>query len=159
MMKKNRWKNYVFWILLSEGVGLLSGLLSREGTKIYSETIKKPPLSPPGIAFAIVWSILYFLMGVAAARISLKEPSASRRKNIYVYILQLLFNFFWSIIFFNFQAFGVAFIWLVVLWLLIVFMIIRFKNADEASPFLLAPYLLWVSFAGYLNLAVWILNK
>ncbi len=158
-MKKGKWINYVFWIALTEAVGLISGLLIREGTETYSEAVKKPPLSPPAILFPIVWSVLYLLMGVAAARISLKEPSASRKKNIYVYLVQLFFNFFWGIIFFDFQAFGIAFIWLVVLWLLIVFMIIRFKNADEASPFLLAPYLLWVSFAGYLNLAVWALNK
>ena len=158
-MKKGKWKNYLLWIILTEGIGLLSGFLSREGTAIYAQTIKKPPLSPPGIVFPIVWSILYLLMGIAAARISLAEPSASRKKNIYVYIAQLFFNFLWSIIFFDFQAFGVAFFWLVALWLLIVLMIIRFKNADEASPYLLAPYLIWVSFAGYLNLAVWILNK
>lgn len=158
-MKEGKWKNYAFWIALSEAVGLISGLLSREGTKIYSETLKKPPLSPPAIVFPIVWSVLYLLMGIAAARISLKEPSASRKKNIYVYVLQLFFNFFWSIIFFNFQTFGVAFGWLAALWLLIALMIIRFKNADSVSPYLLAPYLLWVSFAGYLNLAVWIINK
>lgn len=149
----------MLWIILTEGVGLLSGLLSREGTAIYAQTIKKPPLSPPGVVFPIVWSILYLLMGIAAARISLKEASASRKKNIYVYILQLFFNFFWSIIFFDFQAFGIAFIWLVALWLIIVLMIIRFKYADNVSAFLLAPYLLWVSFAGYLNLAVWTLNR
>ena len=158
-MKKGKWKNYVFWIVLSEGVGLLSGFLIRESTKIYSETIKKPPLSPPAIVFPIVWSVLYLLMGVAVARISLKEPSASRKKNIYVYIIQLFFNFFWSIIFFDFRAFGIAFIWLIALWLLIALMIIRYKNADSVSPYLLAPYLIWVSFAGYLNLAVWVLNK
>ena len=158
-MKKAKWKNYLFWIVLTEGVGLISALLSREGTAIYAQTIKKPPLSPPGIVFPIVWSILYLLMGIAVAKISLKEASTSRKKNIYVYLIQLFFNFFWSIIFFDFQAFGIAFIWLVALWLLIVFMIIRFKYADDVSPYILAPYLLWVSFAGYLNLAVWILNR
>lgn len=158
-MKKGKWKNYLFYILFTEAVGLIGGLLIREGTKIYSETISKPPLSPPAVVFPIAWTVLYALMGISAARISLSEPSAQRKRALYVYFIQLGFNFFWSIIFFNFQAFSVAFFWLLALWGLILAMIVQFKRIDRAAAFLQIPYLVWVTFAGYLNLGVWLLNK
>ena len=69
-----------------------------------------------------------------------------------------MFNFCWSIIFFNFQSYGVAFVWLLVLWVLILWMIHSFRKLDTAAAWLQLPYLLWVGFAGYLNLGVWLLN-
>ena len=158
-MKNKPWKNYVFWIVLTEAVGFLSGFLTREGTKIYAETITKPPLSPPAIVFPVVWVIMYALMGFSAARVSLTRPSKNRRTAIYFYIAQLVFNFFWSIIFFNAQAFLFAFFWLVVLWGLILAAIIAFRKVDRLAGNLLIPYLVWVTFAGYLNLGVWLLNR
>ena len=158
-MKNKPWKNYVFWIVLTEAVGFLSGFLTREGTKIYAETIIKPPLSPPAIVFPIVWVILYALMGYCAARVSLTRPSKDRRTAIYFYVAQLVFNFFWSIIFFNAQAFLFAFFWLVALWGLILATIISFRKVDRLAGNLLIPYLVWVTFAGYLNLGVWLLNR
>ena len=158
-MKKGKCKNYLFYILLTEAVGLIGGLLIREGTEIYSTTISKPPLSPPAIVFPIAWTVLYALMGISAARISLSEPSALRKRALYIYFVQLAFNFFWSIIFFNFQAFLPAFFWLLALWGLILLMILRFKKIDRTAAFLQIPYLVWVTFAGYLNLGVWLLNK
>ena len=157
-MKNVKWKRYAFYIILTEAVGIFAALLTREGTKLYSETILKPPLSPPALLFPVVWSILYALMGISAAKISLCPPSASRKKALYIYFIQLIFNFFWSIIFFNTQAFGVAFFWLLALWALILWMIIRFQKLSPLAGYLQIPYLAWVSFAGYLNLGVWLLN-
>lgn len=159
MLKKQKWKTYAFWIILTEAVGLIAGLLTREGTKIYSDTIQKPPLSPPAIVFPIVWVILYALMGVSAARISLNNPTKQTKKAIYIYLLQLAFNYLWSIIFFNIQAFAAAFFWLIALWVLILVMILCFRKIDAPAAYLQIPYLLWVSFAGYLNFGVWMLNK
>lgn len=153
------WKTYVFWILLAEGVGGLSGWLTREGTKIYNESIVQPPLSPPGVVFPIVWGILFALMGIGAARVYLAPPSSERSRSLLVFFLQLTFNFLWSIIFFNLQAFGLAFIWLVALWLLIVWMIVSFRKVDPIAAWLQVPYLLWVTFAAYLNFGVWFLNR
>jgi tryptophan-rich sensory protein len=158
-MKNKPWKNYVFWIALTVAVGFVSGLLTRQGTELYKNTITKPPLSPPAIVFPIVWTILYALMGYCAARVSLTPPSKDRRSAIYLYIAQLAFNFFWSIIFFNFQAFLFAFIWLVALWILIFFTIRFFRKVDTLAGNLMIPYLVWVTFAGYLNLGVWLLNR
>ena len=153
------WKTYGFWILFTEAVGGLSGWLTREGTKFFNAAVTKPPLSPPGIVFPLVWALLYLLMGIGAARISLKPPSKSRSRSLFLYLLQLAFNFFWSLIFFNLRSYGLAFVWLVILWALILWMILSFRELDSLAAKLQIPYLLWVLFAGYLNLGVWFLNR
>lgn len=158
-MKKSSWKTYAAWILVSEAVGALSGWLTREGTKLYNETIAQPPLSPPSIVFPIVWSILFALMGIGASRIYLAPASNARSRSLFIFFIQLAVNFLWSIIFFNFQAFGFAFIWLILLWLLILWMILSFRKVDKLAAWLQIPYLLWVTFAAYLNFGVWLLNK
>ena len=155
-LKKPR---YFLWILAVEAVGALSGLLSREGTQLYAQTISKPPLSPPGSLFPIVWTVLFALMGVGAARIAAAPESRERSRALNIFVIQLIVNFFWSLIFFNAQAFGFAFLWLVLLWILIVAMIYLFSGVDVLSALLQIPYLLWVTFAGYLNYAVWQLNR
>ena len=157
-MKQN-WKPYLVWILLAEAVGGLSGWLTREGTKIYQQTIVQPPLSPPGWVFPVVWTILYALMGISAARIYLTAPSKSRSTGLNLFIAQLVVNFFWSPVFFNLQAFGLAFFWLLLLWILVFRMIRNFRMADPLAAKLQIPYLIWLTFAAYLNLGVWILNR
>ena len=157
-MKKAQWKTYTFWIILTELVGALSGWLTQDGTQLYSTSIVQPPLSPPPLVFPIVWSILFALMGIGAARIYLSPASNARSQGLLRYFLQLSFNFFWSIIFFNFQKFGFAFLWLLALWYLILRMILAFRKADPLAAWMQLPYLLWVTFAAYLNLGVWLLN-
>lgn len=157
-MKEHKWIPYVLWILFTEAVGFLSGWLTRQGSELYSETIVKPPLSPPAMVFPIVWGILFVLMGIGAARIYLAESSPARTRSLRIFLLQLAFNFFWSILFFNFQAFGLALIWLLILWGLILWMIFSFRQVDPPAAWLQVPYLLWVTFAAYLNFGVWRLN-
>lgn len=157
-MKKHPWKTYGAWVLFTEAVGGLAGWLTRDGTQLYSQTIAKPPLSPPSIVFPIVWVILFALMGIGAARISLAPPSDRQSRTLRLFLVQLAFNFFWSIIFFQFQDFGVALAWLVVLWALILWMLLSFRQVDRAAGWLQVPYLLWVTFAAYLNFGVWLLN-
>lgn len=158
-MKKAIWKVYAVWILLTEAVGALSGWLTREGTKLYNATVMQPPLSPPEWVFPAVWSILFALMGYSAARIYLAAPSAARSRGLLLYGIQLIFNFFWSIIFFNLQMYGFALAWLILLWLLILWMILTFRTVDRTAARLQIPYLLWVAFAAYLNFGVWFLNR
>jgi len=158
-MKKSTWKTYAFWVLFTEAVGGLSGWLTREGTKIYTAAITQPPFSPPGIVFPIVWSILFALMGIGAARIYLAPASTARSRSLLLFLLQLAFNFFWSIIFFNLQNFGLALICLIALWILILLMILSFRKVDKLAAWLQIPYLLWVTFAAYLNFGVWLLNR
>ena len=156
---RQHWKTYAFRILLAEAVGGLSGWLTRDGIRIYQSTVAQPPLSPPPLVFPIVWSILFALMGIGTARISLAPPSGRRTRALAVFLLQLLFNFFWSIIFFNLQAFGFAFWWLAALWGLILWMILAFARLDKPAAYMQIPYLLWVSFALRLNAGVWLLNR
>lgn len=151
-MKKPR---YLLWVLAVEAVGLLSAIFSREGMKLYAAMAEKPALSPPGILFPIVWTVLYGLMGAGAARIAAEPDSRDRSRALNVFVAQLVVNFFWSLIFFNAQAYGLAFVWLMLLWVLIAAMILLFRRIDPAGAWLQLPYLLWVTFAGYLNLMVW----
>ena len=156
---KTKWKAYAFWIALSEAVGALSGLLTREGTRLYASAVEKPPLSPPGIVFPIVWTVLFALMGIGAARVYMSPPGRDRTRGLVLFGAQLAVNFFWSLIFFNLQAYAFAFFWLVLLWVLILAMLRVFSRVDRPAGRLQIPYLLWVTFAGYLNVGVWMLNK
>lgn len=155
-MKKT---NYLLWILASEAAGILSGLLSREGIAAYSATADKPGLTPPAILFPVVWTILYALMGIGAARVAAAPPGLARSRGLNVFVIQLILNFFWSLLFFNARAYGFAFLWILALWAAIAAMIFWFGKVDRAAALLQIPYLLWVSFAAYLNLAVWRLNR
>lgn len=157
-MNRSKIKTYLLWILLAEAVGGLAGWLIREDVKIYTESIVQPPLSPPALVFPVVWTILYALMGIGAARVSLAPDGPRRSRALAVFGLQLGMNFLWNILFFKFQLFGLALIWLAALWGVILWMITVFAGTDTAAARLQIPYLVWVTFAGYLNLGVWILN-
>lgn len=157
-MNFKKYKPYIFWVLLAEGVGILAGLLTRNAMMIYASGIQKPPLSPPAILFPIVWTILYALMGIGAARIATSPDRPEGDNSLNLFIIQLIVNFFWSFFFFNAQAFGFAFIWLIVLWLLVLAMILSFRKVDKLAALLQIPYLIWLTFAAYLNLAVYLLN-
>ena len=157
-MKKKTWKAYLIWILLAEAVGALSGWLSRNGMKAYNSTVVQPPLSPPMWLFPVVWTILFALMGIGAARVSLAPGSRMRSLGLNLFVIQLIVNFLWSPIFFNAQAFGTALIWLLLLIGLVVWMILTFRKVDPPAAWLQIPYLLWLVFAAYLNWGVWKLN-
>ena len=157
-MMKTTWKTYLFWILLAQAVGALSGWLTRNQVELYQTVICQPPASPPAFVFPIVWTILFTLMGIGAARIYSSPASNARSRAMLLFFIQLAFNFFWSILFFNLQNFGLAFIWLIALWGLVLLMILSFREVDKAAAQLQIPYFLWVTFAAYLNLGVWRLN-
>ena len=152
---KTNWKTYALWIGLSEAVGALSGFLARDGIRLFGETAAQPPLSQPAWLFPIVWGILYALMGVSAARIA----STDSKRGLNLFISQLTVNFFWSLLFFNAGAYGFAALWLTLLWILVFAMILVFWQSDRLSALLQIPYLLWLTFALYLNVGVWYLNR
>lgn len=157
-MNKKPWLIYAIGILSAEAVGGLSALLTHGAMDSFRASVQQPPLSPPMILFPIVWSILYALMGIGAARIWMAPPSADRTKGLNIYIAQLILNFFWSLIFFNAQAYGFALLWLIALWLLVLWMILTFRKVDPLATWLQIPYLLWLTFAAYLNAGIWLLN-
>ena len=157
MLKKN-WKIYLIGVLIALSVGALSGILSMEGMRQYNEIAMKPDLTPPSWLFPVAWTILYILMGIGSAIIWLAPDSPQRSQGLNLYVLQLVVNFFWSLIFFNSGAYGFAALWLVLLWVLVLLMIISFSKTSRLAALLQVPYLLWLTFAGYLNIAVWLMN-
>ncbi len=151
-------KSYIVAIIIPLIVGGAAALLTRDSMDIY-KTVRQPPLAPPGILFPIVWSILYILMGVGSALVYNSDgDKTEKRIALVVYGIQLVVNFFWSIFFFNERLFLFSFVWLLLLWGLVLAMIFRFWKLNETAALLQIPYLLWVTFAGYLNLAIYLLN-
>jgi len=150
-------KAYLFFIILCEASGIVSGLISMMGMREFSN-VNQSELTPPGIVFPIVWTLLYALMGIGAARVYLSDESLEQIKGLAVFFLQLAVNFFWSIIFFNFQAFQLAFWWLLSLCILIIIMIYFYYKCDRLAAILQLPYFFWVTFAGYLSYMTWMLN-
>ena len=139
-------------------VGGLSALISGSGMTDYA-MLNKPPLSPPGWVFPIVWTVLYLLMGYASYRIYTSSAAPKDKKQaLLLYTLQLFFNFLWSIVFFGLEWRLVAFFVLLILWVLIALTIRAFSKIDEKAADLLLPYLLWVTFAGYLNITAYFIN-
>lgn len=125
----------------------------------FQEGALQSPLSPPPILFPIVWTILYALMGIGAAQVASSPDSPQRSRALNLFIAQLIVNFFWSLIFFNANAFGFAFGWLILLWVLVALMILAFRNVNPPAAWLQIPYLIWLTFAAYLNYQVWMLNQ
>jgi len=139
-------------------VGGLASFLTRGGMDVFMQ-LNQPPLSPPGWVFGVVWTILYILMGVSSYLViqsGAGEEVVNKALSIYVY--QLIVNFLWPTFFFNFGWYLFSFLWLVLLWILVLIMIIRFYNVSKLAGILQIPYLIWLTFAGYLNLGVWLLN-
>ena len=122
-------------------------------------SVQKPDLTPPPIVFIIVWTLLYLLMGFASYLVvTSKAPQIKIDASLRVYTTQLAFNFFWSIFFFGLSAYLFSFIWLVGLWIAIIANIVSFYRLSKTAGLILIPYLIWVSFAGYLNMSVYLLN-
>ena len=148
-------------LLISLGIPLAVGGLSALITGGMSDygMLNQPPLAPPGWVFPVVWTVLYLLMGYASYRVLTSGADKEQiKKALLLYGLQLVFNFLWSPVFFGLQWRLVAFFLLLILWVLIALTIRAFSAIDERAGDLLVPYFLWVTFAAYLNLGVYLLN-
>lgn len=155
---KIKWKTLILCILVPLAVGAIAAYISKDSIAIFEDLVK-PPLSPPGYIFPIVWTILYVLMGIASYIVlTSTAPQVEINKAMTLYSLQLFFNFFWTFLFFNLQLYTLSFLWLLILWVLILLTILSFSRISKTAAYLLIPYLLWVSFAGYLNLGIALLN-
>ncbi len=151
------WKKLLICLGIPLAVGGLSALLS--GGMTQYRAMNQPPLSPPGWVFPVVWTVLYLLMGYASYLIWTSDaPQNEKRGALILYGAQLVANFIWPLIFFRAQMYLTALIWLVVLWVLIFLTIRAFSKINERAGDLLIPYILWVTFAAYLNLGVYLLN-
>lgn len=143
----------MYFVALSLAAGGLAAFLTKNNMNIYSY-VKSPPLSPPMWVFPAVWTVLYILMGIGAARIYNKTGVVSG-----VFLSQLAMNFLWSIIFFNLKMYLFSSLWLVGLIVLVWKMIKEFEKIDKWAGAIQIPYIIWCVFALYLNVGIWWLNK
>lgn len=156
MMKKINWKRLIIIILITFIVGSFFSLFTMNNMDTFKELEK--PINVPGILFPIVWSILYLLMSISCYIITEKD-NPNKNKALTIYAVQLVINSLWSLIFFGFGAYLISFIWLLILLASIIWMIIEFYKIDKKAALLQIPYSLWVIFAGYLNLGIYLLNR
>ena len=155
-VKSIKLKSLIFYIVATFAFGLLGTLLGGNTSEVY-KTFERPPLSPPGIVFPIVWSILYLLLGVGAYILSTSKR-VEVNKALNIYWLQLLFNAIWPLIFWRFKAFYLAASIIVIMIILTVILIVRSVKINKTAVYLFLPYTIWLLFALYLNLGIAILN-
>ena len=156
-MKPINLKRLIIAILIPEAVGLLSSFAAGNIGDAYG-SYTKPPLSPPGIVFPIVWVLLYALMGIASYIVYDTAKGEKAKEALTFYGLQLAINFIWPIIFFRFEAYWLAVIVILVLLVLVVITALKFKEISEVAFWLMVPYIAWLLFATYLNFSYMILN-
>ncbi|MGL4774165.1 MAG: TspO/MBR family protein [Clostridium sp.] len=150
---------FIISILIPLGGGALIGLLTKNTVLIYSK-LTIPLLAPPSWIFGVVWPILYILMGIASYRIyMIRDEGKDVGSSLFFYLLQLLLNFLWPIVFFSFRLYGLSFILLVVLFIFIIITFIQFLKIDKVAGILLIPYIAWIIYAGFLNFVVWMFNE
>ncbi|MBQ4040042.1 MAG: tryptophan-rich sensory protein [Oscillospiraceae bacterium] len=154
---KIQWKKLIFCIAIPLAVGGIAALLTREGMLSFEDVIK-PPLTPPAWLFPLCWTVLYVLMGVASYLVAVSDDDL-RGNALVFYGVQLILNFFWPLLFFNLAAYLFSFIWLVILWAIILVTMLKFYKISERAGDLMLPYILWVTFAGYLNFGIYMLNR
>jgi tryptophan-rich sensory protein len=150
----------VISIAIPVAVGAISGFFTISGVESWYQTIAKPSWNPPNWIFGPVWTTLYILMGIALYLIWKSESSDILKKTaIALFSVQLILNFFWSLIFFNQHQVGWALAEIIMMWVVILLTIFAFANVNKTAAWLLVPYIAWVSFATILNYTIWQLNK
>ena len=156
---KMKTKGILIGIAIPIVTGLLAAFFTRGNMHLLGQ-LNQPPLTPASWIFPVVWTILYVLMGIASYRVYIKgEYDSAAAFVLTIYGIQLIFNFFWSIFFFNLHWYLFAFIWLLILWAMVLFMNIRFYKIDIPAGHMILPYSIWVTFAAYLNIGIYMLNR
>ena len=158
MNKRSALRPYLFFVVLALAVGGAAGAAARAGMEAY-DLLTKPPATPPDRLFPVVWTLLYLLMGIAMGLVWRSSIGRARKEATALWSIQLAVNGLWPVLFFLLGAHGPAFFWLVGLIVLVLFMIADFSRRNAAAAWLSAPYLLWLLFAAYLNLGIWLLNR
>ena len=151
-------KKMIIFIIIPLLVGLIASLLTRGGVNNYTNNLIKPAFAPPKVLFPIVWTILYFLMGISSYKIY-NSMSCNSESCLVLYFLNLFLNFLWPIIFFNLEARLFAFIFIIFLDIVVALMIVCFHGIDKKASYLQIPYFLWLIFATILNFSVYFLNR
>ena len=153
------WK-FIIAILLCESVGIISGLLASANNNVWFNNLNKPTWNPPAYLFGPVWTTLYLLMGISLALIWKDKATELNKRNAYLlFATQLFLNFWWSIFFFHFHSPALALVDGILMVVTIILTIISFSYFSKPAPWLLVPYVAWVSFATILNFTIWNLNR
>ena len=146
------------WLALCFAVGIVASIFAAPAIPTWYAALHKPPLNPPNQAFGPIWTVLYTLMAVSAWIVWKTRPSSCRRRGLHLFCIQLGLNFLWPWIFFGTHQMLTALFDLAALWAAILITILTFRKMSTTAAWLLVPYLAWVTFAGYLNFAIWRLN-
>lgn len=158
MVFKFNLKRFLISIAIPLIVGGLSAFITSGNMDIYSQIVR-PPLSPPSWLFPVAWSILYLLMGISLYLVWNSDADGNQKRIAFIIFgIQLFLNFIWSPIFFGGRQFLLAFIVLILMWIFTLGMIVSFYRISKPAGLLQIPYILWLSFAGYLNFAIYLLN-
>lgn len=145
-------------LLIPLAVGSIAALITRDGMDTY-QMMRMPFFAPPAWLFSIIWTILYILMGLSSYWVMISDVTQKEKERaILLYEYQLVVNFLWPTFFFSFQWYLFSFFWIILLWILVFFMIRSFWKIEKRAAIINFPYLLWLTFAAYLNLAVWWVN-
>lgn len=146
-------------IIAVEATGLLGSLFTAPAITTWYSTLNKPAFNPPNWIFAPVWTILFALMGIAAFLVWQRGWKKVEVKfALKIFLAQLVLNILWSIIFFGLHSPAAAFLEIIALWLVIVATIVAFWKISRPAAYLLLPYILWVTFAAFLNWTIWSIN-
>ncbi|MBQ4103441.1 MAG: tryptophan-rich sensory protein [Clostridia bacterium] len=159
-LKENtNWKLLIKNLAIPLLVGVISGFLTKDANEEFTLTAVQPAFTPPGWLFPVVWTILYILMGVSAYLIETTDYNTGKKNRALItYYLSLIFNFFWSFIFFTFRQYLFAFFWLLILLALVVTYTVKYFKINKTAGLLNIPYIVWLVFAGILNFNVYLLN-
>jgi len=157
----SKYKKILIFVVTCIAVGYLSGMVTRSAVITWFPTLVKPSFNPPSWVFAPVWSMLYIMMGIAAglvwSRIDFEREAV--RKALLFFVIQLVLNALWSLLFFGLHNPLLALIEIVLLWLMIYETYVKFGKIDKIAGYLFIPYIFWVSFASVLNASIWWLNR
>lgn len=146
-------------LLLVGIVATIGGLATAESVDAWYPALDKPDWTPPDWLFGPVWTVLYVAMAIAAVRIAQTQPWRKARLPLYLYIVQLVLNLSWSLLFFGMRETGVALFDILILDVIVAWLVVRFWRLDRPAGWLLAPYLAWILFATALNAAIWWMNR
>ncbi|HVY72651.1 MAG TPA: TspO/MBR family protein [Candidatus Paceibacterota bacterium] len=150
----------VGWILLAEAAGAVGSLVTVPSILAWYATLARPELAPPNWVFGPVWTTLFLLMGIAAFLVwRTRTRAKGSTKALWAFAIQLALNVLWSFLFFGLHSPGGAFVEIILLWAAILYTIVLFAKVSKPAAYLLIPYIAWVSFAGYLNFMIWVLNS
>lgn len=149
----------VISLLLPFLAALVGSLATNPAIPGWYANLVKPSWNPPNYLFGPVWTVLYILMGISFYLIIKGEFNKKVHRAMRIYYLQLIFNTLWSVVFFGFNNLPLSLVVMAMLWILIVFTIIDFYKIKKLAGYLLIPYILWVSFASFLNFTIFFLNR